>query len=589
MIKTFTIIQKIWLAFFCLIIGILFLLIISFVHSFSNEFQYLNIKNNYIPMKHYCRDAETSFMDQVLYYELANDTKKTSYLDNAKGKAIEVEKSLLNIQKLNIDEKINTFIQHMLKHYETFTINKHKQFAHSISKFNYSSPNNDKKKINSISENLNKDKQIIYNNFKTLYDYLDKQIIDDIHIALDQLNYFKILLILPSALFVFLGFLLIKKTLQKSLLFGLFNIQNFLKRSVDGKQSLLSKIPAEKPDELGQTIQYINAYIEKVSQRLKTTFEDEENLHSSLRTFEKQSQQMVAEIEEINNTANEVMNKAAQLTHFVNEMTKASENVSMNIIGISSTTEQVASNMTETKDSIEKMTASVSYIARSTEEGMNISENIMEMAANANSTINSLGEAAREIGKVTGVIKRIAVQTNLLALNASIEASTAGEAGKGFAVVANKIKQFASQSAKSAEDIASRIEGVEFKTENAIDVINNISDTIDMVSLTIGFIADAVDQQNNSAHKINQYVQNSNDGANQIAQSISEASEIVENMSKFTLQSTRGVQEVTSLIQDLNDQIHTNKRFTRNLDIRVQEMTQFVEKIYQDMHYTASS
>ncbi|KPA11849.1 methyl-accepting chemotaxis protein [Candidatus Magnetomorum sp. HK-1] len=585
MIKSFTIIQKIWLSFFCLLFGIFALLIISLTHGFSNEFQFLTIQNNYIPMKQFCRKAETAFLDQLVSYSQANTTKKTSYLETADRKAIEAEKALLNIQKLNIDNTINTYIQKMIRHYEIFSVNAHHKFTQSVSQLKLpEDKNSDNKKIGLFSVNFQKNKQIVSNNFKTLYDYLDKQINEDIQKTLGQTQYYKILCLMFSVLFVFLGFYFLKRTLKNSFLFPLFDIQNFLKKSIDGKQSIETTMPVVKSDELGQTMQYINAYIEKISNCIKTAHEDEVNLKTSLKTFQTQSQKMVSEIEQINNTSNEVMNKASQLTHFVNEMTKASEQVSMNIIGISSTTEQVAGNMSETKESIEKMTASVNYIARSTEEGMNISENIMEMAANANSTINSLGEAAREIGKVTGVIKRIAVQTNLLALNASIEASTAGEAGKGFAVVANKIKQFASQSAKSAEDIASRIEGVESKTENAIEVINNISDTIDMVSLTIGFIADAVDQQNRSAGKINQYVQSSDEGANHIAQTISEATEIVENISKFTLKSTRGAQEVSMLIQELNDQTHTSKRFTRQLDIRIQEMVQFVDKIYRNVH-----
>src|SRR5206468_658358 len=83
-----------------------------------------------------------------------------------------------------------------------------------------------------------------------------------------------------------------------------------------------------------------------------------------------------------------------------------------------------------------------------------------------------------EITKVTEVIKSIALQTNLLALNATIEATSAGEAGKGFAVVASEVKELASQSAQSAEDIARKIESVQNSTREAVKVIERFAQCV---------------------------------------------------------------------------------------------------------------
>jgi methyl-accepting chemotaxis protein len=72
-------------------------------------------------------------------------------------------------------------------------------------------------------------------------------------------------------------------------------------------------------------------------------------------------------------------------------------------------------------------------------------------------TIEALNTQVERIGAVADMIGEIAARTNLLALNATIEAARAGDAGKGFAVVASEVKQLATQTARSTEEITRHI------------------------------------------------------------------------------------------------------------------------------------
>ncbi len=318
---------------------------------------------------------------------------------------------------------------------------------------------------------------------------------------------------------------------------------------------LTQRLHFSSKDEFGDLGKALDHTAKNLSDMIKQILDNASTVASASEELFVVSSELTKGTEQMSVQSRSVTAASEQMSNNINMVSAAAEEISVNTSSVSGDTKQMTDNISAIAAAMEETSTSINDISKNADEGARISARAMEMAAEASNTMNVMGEAAKDIGKVTEVIKRIAQQTNLLALNATIEAAAAGEAGKGFTVVSNEIKILANQSAQAAEDIASRIADVQATTQNAVNVIAEVSATIGNINDSTTGIATAVEEQSQTANEIASNVANTTGNVESASASIEELATGAQDLSRNTNEMVKAVAEVSQNIQEIDQSL----------------------------------
>ncbi|SJL83213.1 methyl-accepting chemotaxis protein [Vibrio palustris] len=324
-------------------------------------------------------------------------------------------------------------------------------------------------------------------------------------ILIDDINavvYTQILYMVVVAFIAMLAMITLGIVIRRSIVNPLHIIMDTMKTISKG--NMTARVDYDGRDEIGMLGRGINDSISDLHMALVKSVESASSVSAA-------SIRIASSAEETSQAVNSQQHQLSNLATAMNEMSATVSEVARHA---EDTAEDTQSATQEANTGNKDVNSSVDSIRALTNE--------LELA---NTKVNELKEGVMEISEVTAVISGISEQTNLLALNAAIEAARAGEQGRGFAVVADEVRNLASRTHHSTDEIQTTITRLQ---QLAVASVSSMEASQKLAYSSV----ERAENAGKDLGLIVTHIQKVNDNAAQIATAAEEQSVVAEDMNK---------------------------------------------------------
>lgn len=394
--------------------------------------------------------------------------------------------------------------------------------------------------------------------YSTLYSLIDDEVnnastaLDSQFTLSDRANIIIFAILMATGIIIILAILKIVRPLQSAN----GQLSKIISDIDSSKGDLTSRININSHDEVGELVDGINLFIEKLQEIMKSIRSHSENILVSSKEIADKINESGNNTNEVSATMDEIAAAMQEISATVEELSSGSENIFESIIHL---TDKINDGNVLTKDI---QSRSLNYKTEIENEKTNAVAIINEIKNTLEQSIENSKEAA-QIQSLTENILQIASQTNLLSLNASIEAARAGEAGKGFSVVAAQISELAESSrtiAKNIQEISTlvteSITGLSSDSKKLLEFVNNdvLTDYDKFVAISDNYYNDAVN--------VNNILEEFTNGTSALKTTMSEMNHGINDISTTIEESANGTNDISSRIRNIASSVEAIKSQT---------------------------
>lgn len=232
----------------------------------------------------------------------------------------------------------------------------------------------------------------------------------------------------------------------------LSGLQQALQDISKGDGDLTFRLPVKGTDEIAMISEAFNIFVSKINEIISEVVKTGVGLGRSATELRSLSQQSLSR-------GQEQSEQTLLVVTSMNEMIATINEISANATGAADSAEGANNETQAGRKTLQDSTNTINTLA----------DEMNDMSL----VITSLAERTQSIGSILDVIRGVSEQTNLLALNAAIEAARAGEAGRGFAVVADEVRNLATKTAHSTDEIQNMINQLQNEAKNAVTAMDS--------------------------------------------------------------------------------------------------------------------
>ncbi|QUM76727.1 HAMP domain-containing protein [Moritella sp. 24] len=232
----------------------------------------------------------------------------------------------------------------------------------------------------------------------------------------------------------------------------LASLQQALEDISKGDGDLTVKLPVQGTDEIAHISKAFNVFVGNTNEIISQVVETGVGIGNSAAELRKQSLLGLSR-------GQEQSERTLLVATSINEMIATINEISQNAAGAANSADGANSDTQAGRKTLQDSSNTIN----------NLGGEMNDMSL----VITSLAERTQSIGSILDVIRGVSEQTNLLALNAAIEAARAGEAGRGFAVVADEVRNLATKTAQSTDEIQSMINQLQHEAKNAVQAMES--------------------------------------------------------------------------------------------------------------------